>query len=378
MTRKQLAVGFECYAVAVGKIVDERERVAKRVARWKTHQLMKTFVLWFDYLENCRKDHSEVARVQLKQKLKETEEKAQTMMLEVAAALESEDSAKRSHIDMHAQTQELSQEYAVLKELLQRHDTVLKEKAILARDLEDALERHAAVLRETRDLEDALERHDAVLNERAQLCKDLDEMSKMHDTVLKEKEKLRSDLEDRTLQIRSGKEALTTAKASLAISEQDRARLIVQLDEMARQAASQQENFEAERAVREQLERKLYTTSEALQCAEKDAVQKLHEAQVIIDEYKAQLEISAQRANWLQQQVQEVDSKCKTDILEIKKKLNASAERVLVLEKQEESYKNLFETYKNQYLDFKKGVRGEILKADLLRNCLTIHRISDF
>ena len=53
LTHRQLAGAFDCYASAVETIVDQRERVQKVMARWRTPEVKRALERWFEYMVFC-------------------------------------------------------------------------------------------------------------------------------------------------------------------------------------------------------------------------------------------------------------------------------------------------------------------------------------
>jgi len=83
--------------------------------------------------------------------------------------------------------------------------------------------------------------------------------------------KLRNGMEDAHKSIESDRAALAEAERALCAAEEDKARLLAKLEEMAKEAASPGAGKEAEQAVREEMARELQAAREALARAEEAA-----------------------------------------------------------------------------------------------------------
>ena len=77
-----MASAFDCYAGAVGTIKEQRERVARTMARWKSPGLKRAMEAWTEYvdimLEERAQEAQELAREHMQDMVKKQEEKAES------------------------------------------------------------------------------------------------------------------------------------------------------------------------------------------------------------------------------------------------------------------------------------------------------------
>jgi len=89
-----------------------------------------------------------------------------------------------------------------------------------------------------------------------------------HGRILQEKEILEEVLEAAKRDVESSRKQLANVESVLLEAEQDKARMMVRLEEVASQPPSPQRSLEAARVVREEMEQELEATRHALQRAE--------------------------------------------------------------------------------------------------------------
>jgi len=104
--------------------------------------------------------------------------------------------------------------------------------------------------------------------------------------VIQEKDTLEKVVHETRRDMEHGREALAQAENALASAEQDRERLMVRLEEVVSQPPSPQQSKVAERAVREETERELQATKEALGQAEAATAKVRADAEVSCDKWE--------------------------------------------------------------------------------------------
>ena len=166
---------------------------------------------------------------------------------ELAAALEE---ARK----MEPRLQGLSAE---LKELKARHGDKVAELAGVVEDMQGGLTESFTVMRALDSAgKDLHEEHGRVLQEKGVLERDL--------------EAAKRDVEAAKRDVESSQAEVAKVKSALQDVEQDRARLMARLEEMASQPQSPQRGLEAEQVVREEMQQTLETTRQALRRAEEE------------------------------------------------------------------------------------------------------------
>ena len=100
-----------------------------------------------------------------------------------------------------------------------------------------------------------------------------------HGRILQEKEILEGLVEAAKRNVDSSRLQLANVESDLLEAEQDKARLMVRLEEMANLTPSPQKSLEAVRVVRDEMEQELEATRHALQLAEGEATRARAEAE---------------------------------------------------------------------------------------------------